>query len=189
MNSLQYTIGNRFVTIEGDRYNGYFIYKNGRYYSYPDGYLLVEINNFDSSINDVNDLVKRSVNNIKYSYSGSYIEFPSNMSVIPSPSDYQAGIYTRYFVQYKFNPVVQNIFEVTKDWYSEKISDTEYTKNFYFFNMSWKLIGPRRDIIKNGVLVEEGVYDHNLRNIQKIASKIKDFINFNLNPYQFSYYQ
>jgi len=78
------------------------------------------------------------------------------------------GVIIRYFIHQR-NDKSARIREINKKQF-ENLSDPGAGLNSSFYKgmaLRWKLTGPRKDIIRNGVIARAGVEDTNRRTIKR----------------------
>jgi hypothetical protein len=100
---------------------------------------------------------------------------PPNDSLPPTQEDYDKTYYTRYILEYKLSskPVFS---EVSKNTYFGLVN----SQNLYFNNVEvlWKISGPLYDKKENGILVQGGIIDSNLRSIQQAQKTMPGIENY-----------
>jgi hypothetical protein len=129
--------------------------------------------------------ISNSISSAYYSVSKSsnkptpkQVDLPPNDSEPPTQQDYQQTYYTRYIVQYKLSSKPIYV-EVNKNTYFSILNSTE-SKYFGMVEVLWKIYGPLYDKKENGVLIQGGIIDSNLRSIQeanKTMPGIADYLN------------
>lgn len=101
---------------------------------------------------------------------------PVSDALPPTQEEYQQTYFTRYILQYKLatKPVY---IEVNKNTYYSILNATE--SNYYnMVEVLWKIYGPLYDKKENGILIQGGVIDSNLRSIQEASKKISGIGNY-----------
>lgn len=112
-------------------------------------------------------------NNLLYDYDRSrqfvtrdFVE-PDQIVISPKPSDYEAGSFTRYFVEragaYEGYPIEINRAQYTLYGKDKGVDAASY--NLVLLN--WKLIGSERNVYRNGVLYVKGIFEHNQEEVYK----------------------
>lgn len=92
---------------------------------------------------------------------------PVGIYITPVSDDYTRGYITRYFIHQR-NDKLARIREIDKQQY-DNLVDPGAGLNSSFYKavaLRWKLTGPKRDIIRNGLIAESGVEDTNKRTIK-----------------------
>ena len=109
---------------------------------------------------------------------GSYdIHVPKSTIISPTANDYTSGYFYRYFVS---NITYDNIVEVTNNEY-KRVTSPLYIK----YSLPWKIKGAQHNIYKNGVLTDIGVYEFNLKEINRGNIKINGLSSLLNDPLQF----
>tara|TARA_R110001632_G_scaffold324_1_gene1057 strand:- start:777 stop:1409 length:633 start_codon:yes stop_codon:yes gene_type:complete len=93
---------------------------------------------------------------------------PVGVYISPSSDDYAVGTIMRFFIHQR-NDTLARIREINKKQFTN-LSDpgAGINSNFYKgISLKWKLTGPRKDVIRNGVIVKSGVEDTNRRTIKR----------------------
>jgi len=104
------------------------------------------------------------------------VAVPVSDALPPTQEEYQQTYFTRYILQYKLatKPVY---IEVNKNTYYSILNATE--SNYYnMVEVLWKIYGPLYDKKENGILIQGGVIDSNLRSIQEASKKISGIGNY-----------
>jgi len=104
---------------------------------------------------------------------------PIGTYITPTPDDYAAGFVVRYFIHQR-NDKSARIREINKKQF-DNLSDPGAGLNSSFYkgvDLKWKLTGPRKDVIRNGVLAEAGVEDTNRRTIERKEFHMKGIHRF-----------
>ena len=114
---------------------------------------------------------------------------PRAVKVVPSETEKDDGIMTRYFV-YKRNEQNRIFFEVDspqiQDYGSDNVGINQYL--YGLLELPWKLSGPEFDIRTDNILQKPGVVDTNLRIVERYSKKfpiLKQILN---NPREHSKY-
>lgn len=100
----------------------------------------------------------------------------TNIHPRPNESDYNIGVFTRYFVV----KVNENLYyEVTKDTYTKvKNRDTQYKWELFIpFKLPWDIVGNKEDVFKTNFNIVELTE----RRLNKIG--LQEFLNFNFTRY------
>jgi hypothetical protein len=100
--------------------------------------------------------------------------YPKNYIFSVTEDDYTLGYKDRFFVQ-KINSTI--VIEVNETNYNE-ISELIFKKIF----LTWSLVGPEKNVIKNGKLYEFGLYEIN-KNAVFEAKKVIPNINGIISDY------
>lgn len=103
--------------------------------------------------------------------------YPVYKKVYPSQNDYDAGLYSRFFVK-KINDKI--IYEISKDDY-EEISENLYIK----ISVDWRVSGKRNDVFKDKVKIYEGVYEYNKSQIDFFKKTMIGLENVLRDPLEF----
>jgi hypothetical protein len=124
------------------------------------------VNTTDQTANQYSNILNKS--NLKQPYLS---EIPISDSLPPNQDEYTLGYYVRYILDLKLS-TQPYIIEVNKSTYFSYVNSSQ---NTYFNNVEvlWKITGPLYDVKENGILMEGGVVDSNLRSIQKASQTIK----------------
>ena len=93
------------------------------------------------------------------------LTLPPNNSLPPTSDDYNQTYYTRYIIEYKLSSQLY-IIETNKSTFFQYFN-SNFSKYFTFAEVLWKISGPLYDVKENGVLLQGGVIDSNLRSIQQ----------------------
>jgi len=110
-------------------------------------------------------------------YSEIQTVYPVYNKPYPQSNDYEAGFIYRYFVK-KINDKV--IYEISKDNYKD-VSPNIYAK----ISVEWRISGQRNDVFKNKIKIYNGVYEYNLRQINKYKKYIPGLENVLRDPLEF----
>ena len=102
---------------------------------------------------------------------------PSNDSLPPTSEEYVQTYYTRYILDYKLSSQLY-IIETNKSTFFEYLNNTNFSKYFGFAEVLWKISGPLYDVKENGVLMQGGVIDSNLRSINEARKLIPGIENY-----------
>ena len=86
-------------------------------------------------------------------------------SLPPTSDDYNQTYYTRYIIEYKLSSQLY-IIETNKSTFFQYFN-SNFSKYFTFAEVLWKISGPLYDVKENGILLQGGVIDSNLRSIQQ----------------------
>jgi hypothetical protein len=106
------------------------------------------------------------------------VEIPVSDALPPTQQDYQQTYFTRYILQYKLSSKPIYV-EVNKNTYFGILNSNE-SKYFNMVEVLWKIYGPLYDKKENGILIQGGIIDSNLRSIQeanKTMPGIADYLN------------
>jgi hypothetical protein len=106
------------------------------------------------------------------------VEIPVSDALPPTQQDYQQTYFTRYILQYKLSSKPIYV-EVNKNTYFGILNSNE-SKYFNMVEVLWKIYGPLYDKKENGILIQGGIIDSNLRSIQeanKTMPGIVDYLN------------
>lgn len=97
---------------------------------------------------------------------------PRAVKVRPSQIEQEDGVMTRYFI-YKRNEINRIFFEVDKSQVTDYGSDNTGINQYLYglLEIPWKLAGPEFDVRKNGILIEPGIVDTNLRIVDRYSKK------------------
>jgi hypothetical protein len=93
---------------------------------------------------------------------------PVGVYISPSSDDYIFGTIIRYFIHQR-NDTLARIREISKKQF-DNLSDPGAGLNSSLYkgiSLKWKLTGPRKDILRNGVIATSGVEDTNRRTIKR----------------------
>ena len=93
------------------------------------------------------------------------LTLPPNDSLPPTSDDYNQTYYTRYIIEYKLSSQLY-IAETNKGTFFQYFN-SNFSKYFTFAEVLWKISGPLYDVKENGILLQGGVIDSNLRSIQQ----------------------
>jgi len=107
-----------------------------------------------------NSLVKNTQNKTILSSS-----IPPNDSLPPTSEDYAKGFYTRYILEYKLSSKPFFI-EVNKQTYFNIVNSTQKTY-FKHVEVLWRISGPPNNVYENGILMQGGVIDSNIKSIEQ----------------------
>jgi len=110
------------------------------------------------------------------------IQIPETFVPEPIESDYENGFIERYFIQ-KANDNSSFVFEIN-DIIANKIFSNPYWKQIVVI---WRISGPI-DVIKNektGIIIDNGVYNDNIKEIAKAKKQIPNIGSYLINPMQF----
>lgn len=101
-------------------------------------------------------------------------KFPTNQKVVPTEIDYRKGFVKRTFCLFIGSG---KIVEIP----STKIN--RYTSNYFIKTktVKWVISGPQRNVYKNNILFEKGVYEQNVETLQLLKfvgfENIENFLN------------
>jgi hypothetical protein len=101
------------------------------------------------------------------------LNFPLNMKVVPTEQDYRKGYVKRSFCLYISSGKIIEILP-------SKIN--KFSSNFFIKTktIKWIISGPEKNIYKNNILFERGVFERNLETLQNLENigfkNIKNFI-------------
>lgn len=104
---------------------------------------------------------------------------PIGIYITPTDDDRAAGFVTRYFIHQR-NDKSARIREIDKKQF-DNLSDPGAGLNSNFYkgiSLRWKITGPRKDIIRNGVIAKTGVEDTNRRTIKRKEFHMKGIHRF-----------
>lgn len=187
-NSL-YTQGNEFMTLDKEEYVGaYHKYLNtgeifsGNSYNERTSQKLIplirgiknkSILDYLKSSDEMMELDKTIV----YLESGVYKpnDYVAPISYYPkvTQEDYNRGYIERYFTK-KRNDTGHNIIEINESTYSGINTNGPIDGNLYAkYKLKWKISGKLNDVVKNGITVEHGIYDTNMRVLNKAEIEFK----------------
>jgi hypothetical protein len=105
------------------------------------------------------------------------LSIPLNDSLPPTSDEYNQTYYTRYILEYKLSSQLY-IIETNKSTFYEYFN-SNFSKYFTFAEVLWKISGPLYDVKENGILMQGGVIDSNLRSIneaRKLIPGIEDYL-------------
>jgi hypothetical protein len=98
--------------------------------------------------------------------------FPPSYKPVPTEKDYKKGTMRRAFCLYISSGKIVEI----------KLKDTiKYSKNYFLKvkTVTWKITGPERNVYKNNILFDRGVYEINMETINNLQnSGFKNIKNF-----------
>lgn len=99
--------------------------------------------------------------------------FPS-----PSDEDYERGYVNRYFAK-KIGIINGEIIEISKEQYDEYNGNLSTYNGLMhkFLMIEWKIKGRIRDLHENGVLIESGILDANLRTLRNAETIMPGIMN------------
>jgi len=100
------------------------------------------------------------------------LSLPINDSLPPTSEDYIQTYYVRYIIEYKLSSQLY-IIETNKTTFYQYFN-SNFSKYFTFAEVLWKISGPLYDVKENGVLMQGGVIDSNLRSINEARKIIPD---------------
>jgi len=109
---------------------------------------------------------------------------PIGVYITPTSDDYATGFVIRYFIHQR-NDKSARIREISKKQF-DNLSDPGAGLNSNFYegiSLKWKLTGPRKDVISNGLITKPGVEDTNRRTIERkefYMNGIKRFMQYRL---------
>ena len=114
---------------------------------------------------------------------------PRAVKVTPSQIEQTDGVMKRYFV-YKRNEPNRIFFEVGYDQVKDFETDHQGINQYLYglIEFPWKLSGPEFDVRKNGILVEPGVVDTNIRIVERYSKKFPILKTILTNPREHSKY-
>jgi len=116
-------------------------------------------------------------NNLDLSPQSSFgLQPPINDSLPPTNEDYIQTYYTRYIIEYKLSSKLF-IVETSKSTYFTYFNSS-FNSYFNFAEVLWKISGPLYDVKENGVLIQGGVIDSNLRSINTASNKISQISSY-----------
>ena len=97
-------------------------------------------------------------------------------SLPPTQQEYDQTFYTRYFLEYLLSSK-SIIVEVNKGTYFNYVN-SNLRKYFNNVELLWKISGPLYDVKENGILMQGGVIDSNLRSINEARKLIPGIENY-----------
>lgn len=116
-------------------------------------------------------------NNLDLSPQSSFgLQPPPSNSLPPTNEDYIQTYYTRYIIEYKLSSQ-PFIVETSKSTYFTYFNSS-FNSYFNFAEVLWKISGPLYDVKENGVLIQGGVIDSNLRSINTASNKISQISSY-----------
>lgn len=104
------------------------------------------------------------------------LSIPLNDSLPPTSEEYVQTYYTRYILDYKLSSQLY-IIETNKSTFFEYFN-SNFSKYFGFAEVLWKISGPLYDVKENGILMQGGVIDSNLRSINEAKKLIPGIENY-----------
>jgi hypothetical protein len=104
------------------------------------------------------------------------LSIPPNDSLPPTSDEYNQTYYTRYILEYKLSSQLY-IIETNKSTFYEYFN-SNFSKYFTFAEVLWKISGPLYDVKENGILMQGGVIDSNLRSISEARKLIPGIENY-----------
>ena len=114
---------------------------------------------------------------------------PRSVKRLPTDIETENGLMDRYFV-YKRNEPNRVMIEVDEKQ-TENFDRDNAGINQYLYGLvefPWKLSGPEFDVRKNGILVDPGVVDTNIRIIERYSKKFPILKQILINPREHSKY-
>ena len=118
-------------------------------------------------------LVYYNISQISNKSTPQQVSQPENNSLPPTEADYQKTYYTRYILSYRLSSSPLAFVEVNKQTYYSILNSLE-AKYYNMVEVLWKIYGPLYDKKENGVVMEGGIIDSNLRSIQETRKTIPD---------------
>ena len=103
--------------------------------------------------------------------------YPVYNKPLPQKNDYETGFIYRYFVK-KIND--KTIYEISKENYVD-VSPNIYAK----ISIEWKLTGKKYNVFQNKIKIYDGVYDHNIAQINKYKQYLPGLEKILRNPLEF----
>ena len=122
--------------------------------------------------NDTSESEKNKLDFVGFDYKS-----PTTYNSRPKAGNYQIGYINRYFVS-RIN--YTDIVEVNSKDYNE-LSNIFYRKA----KLIWKISGPKYNKYEDGILVEQGIYENNIANINSAKETIKDIGSVLTDVFQF----
>ena len=104
------------------------------------------------------------------------LSIPTNDSLPPTSEEYVQTYYTRYILDYKLSSKLY-IVETNKSTFYNYFN-SNFSKYFNFAEVLWKISGPLYDVKENGILMQGGVIDSNLRSINEARKLIPGIENY-----------
>jgi hypothetical protein len=108
------------------------------------------------------------------------LSLPTNDSLPPTVGDYEKTYYTRYILEYKLSSQPYFI-ETSKPTYFTYVNGAD-SKYFNNVEVLWKIAGPLYDQKENGILMQGGVIDSNLKSIQQARKTILNIERYLTDP-------
>ena len=104
------------------------------------------------------------------------LSIPLNDSLPPTSDEYNQTYYNRYILEYKLSSKLY-IVETNKSTFYNYFN-SNFSKYFIFAEVLWKISGPLYDVKENGILMQGGVIDSNLRSINEARKLIPGIENY-----------
>ena len=168
----------QFYLINGESYTGYYMrIRKIPYVMFTDGQLGEQLY-IDG---DENILIYDAITNQKLNFVDPILYYP-----VLKQSDYDNGYFVRYFIKRKFSQDVL-ITEIDQKQFDKIGSTNGIDPNIYSkVQLDWKISGSRFDVIDNGLIINYGIQDTNLRMLQIKEIEMSGISNYLSNTLQFA---